>query len=159
MDGDRFDGVARSVARVRLGRRAVGGAVAALLAAGAVETEAKKKRCPRAKKCGKDCCGGQKCFAKKVENIQGVETPTAYGCCPADKICRPEGATTGERDQCCYQDEVCRPNRDPNSSTGVCCRKCGTGASETCCENDERCDEKEGKCVDLLPPRYVRNRR
>jgi hypothetical protein len=94
----------------------------------------KKKRCKRKKRCGKDCCNGSSCFAKRINEDNSTEV-LEYGCCPAKSICK--SLQENFPDQCCYEDEVCDPQlvvTTPELGT-VCCRPC----QGSCLRSDQEC--------------------
>lgn len=110
-----------------------------------------KKRCKRRKRCDKDCCNPDSCFASSV-NPDNSE-PLAFACCPADKLCR--STKPPYPDQCCYPDETCNPALTDNPLTQtICCRPC----NGVCCLNlNEECID--GVCTPITTARLPRTRR
>lgn len=153
MDDERFDRFARIFGGGASRRAALGGLVAAgATALGFGPTAAAKKKCPRAKRCGKGCCGPNRCFVKAINSTTGQIT--AYGCCAPDKLCK---AKTGnpDQDECCYSDERCVGEASPGSGGSICCRRCGP----TCCDSGQKCDTETLQCVQLGSARLPRRRR
>jgi hypothetical protein len=155
MDEDRFDRLARSLGGRGTSRRSVlsglasGGLAAVGLAAGAAAAE----RCPRAQRCGKDCCKRSRCFAKRISPNNGKVL--SYGCCPPDKLCKSADLP----DQCCYPDEVCQPQGAADRGSN-CCRRCGVDSAtgqRICCSFQEKC--VDGRCRQLETARLPRRRR
>jgi hypothetical protein len=151
MDRPDLDALARRVAKRGGTRR---WALAGLTGIGAALTGAlpdADARCKKKKRCGKDCCNRDRCFAKTVDDNTG--SPTKFGCCPRERLCRSE--LPNWQDQCCYPQmkdaqgrlqpaEICDPQlptKDP-SADSICCRPCGG----VCCKSGEECNSA-GQCV------------
>lgn len=113
-----------------------------------------KKRCKRRKRCGKGCCGPDRCFASAVDDVT-VE-PMGFACCPAEKLCR--STKPPFPDQCCYPDETCQPSLTDNTEAEtICCRPCAGGVGGCCLKLNEEC--QGGVCVLVSTARLARTRR
>ncbi|HET7092919.1 MAG TPA: hypothetical protein VFI22_05555 [Thermomicrobiales bacterium] len=149
MDANRFDRLTRRLTTPRASRRLIFGAapfaLGARFASDAVDA---KKRCKKSKRCGKDCCGKQKCLPKKIDPQTGKIV--SFACCSKKLLCRPvDDDPLGN--QCCYSDETCRPDQN-NNGNGLCCREC----NGLCCPSSEFCQGDH--CEPLGTARLPRRR-
>ena len=149
MDADQFDRMVRAIGSRTRRQLMTGGLAAAFGALGGIRDAAAGKRCPKRKRCGRDCCEPELCFV--TQNGKPF-------CCKGSKgkVCPDIRDLSGASDQCCYSFEVCSDTFDPDwQQWGPCCRECG----ESCCIGDTfRCN-KSGQCYDTGVARTARFRR